>query len=206
MYVPEAFAVDDEATLVEFMAAHDFATLVTAGREGPFASHVPVVLERERRVLQFHVAAANPHAGMADGERALVMFTGPHGYVSPGWYTAGPAVPTWNYAAVHVHGRVRPITERAQLTALLAKLVAAHEPRGSAWKMGALPDDYMSRMIADIAGFEISIDRIEGKFKLSQNRSAADRAAVIAALEGSSRNDDRVLADFMRRHAAPNEE
>jgi len=203
MYVPEAFAVSDEATHFEFMTAHGFATLVTAGREGPFASHVPALLERDRRVLQLHVAAANPHARMADGDRALVIFTGPHGYVSPSWYTTEPAVPTWNYAAVHVHGRVTRIAERAKVAALLAKLIAAHEPRGSAWKMGALPDDYMARMIAGIAGFEISLDRIEGKFKLSQNRSAADRAAVIAALDGSTQDYDRALADFMRRHAAP---
>ena len=107
MYIPDAFAVADEATLHAFIAEHGFATVVTSGPEGPFASHVPVVHEPERKTLQFHVAAANPHARLADGERVLVIFSGPHGYVSPSWFTSQPAVPTWNYAAVHAYGRAK---------------------------------------------------------------------------------------------------
>jgi transcriptional regulator len=203
MYIPDAFAVADEATLAEFIAGHGFATLVTAGPDGPLASHVPVIHEPARKVLRLHVAAANPHARAADGERALVIFAGPHGYVSPSWYATHPAVPTWNYAAVHVSGPMRRIARPERLRALLAELVAAYEPRGSSWKMGELPEDYMAKMLAGIVGFEIAIERVEGKFKLSQNRDAADRRRVIAALADSPQADDRALAEFMARHAAP---
>jgi transcriptional regulator len=203
MYIPDAFAVADEATLADFIAANGFAALVTTGPDGPVASHVPVVYERERKVLELHVAAANPHARVADGERALAIFAGPHGYVSPSWYATHPAVPTWNYAAVHVSGRMARITRPERLRALLAKLVAAYEPRGSSWKMGALSAEYMAKMLAGIVGFEIAVERIEGKFKLSQNRDAADRRRVIAAPADSARIDDRTLAEFMARHAAP---
>jgi transcriptional regulator len=161
-----------------------------------------VVYDRERHSLLLHVAAANPHANLADGERALVVFTGPHAYVSPAWYENHPAVPTWNYAAVHVYGRTTRLPKE-RLRALVARLVATYEPRGSSWKMGALPAAYMEKMLDGIAGFEIPIERIEGKFKLSQNRDAADRRRVIAALAESAHAGDRELADFMSRHAAP---
>jgi transcriptional regulator len=204
MYIPDAFAVADEATLREFIAAHGFAMLVTADADGPSASHVPVVYEPDRDSLLLHVAAANPHAKLSDGERVLVVFIGPHAYVSPAWYASHPAVPTWNYAAVHVYGRSRRM-QKDQLRALLAKLVATYEPRGSSWKMGALPDAYMEKMLSGIAGFEIAIERMEGKFKLSQNRDAADRRRVIAALSESAGTGDRALAEFMSRHAAPSD-
>jgi transcriptional regulator len=204
MYIPDAFAVADEATLNDFIAAHGFATVVTGGPDGPFASHVPVVHEPERNALQFHVSAANPHARLADGERMLVIFSGPHGYVSPSWYANHPAVPTWNYAAVHAYGSIRRLA-RERLRAQVARVVAAYEPRGSPWKMGALPAAYMEKMLDGLAGFEIAVDRLEGKFKLSQNRTAVDRARVIAALNDSPRAGDRALAEFTARHAPSGE-
>jgi transcriptional regulator len=198
MYVPAAFRVADEAALVGFMADYPFATLVTAGADGLAASHVPALYDAGRRAIHFHLAAANPQAAAADGTPALAIFAGPHAYVSPSWYATGPSVPTWNYAAVHAAGRLARLTDPAATRPLLARLVAAFERRDSGWSMGAQPADFMAKMLAGIVGFSLSVERLEGKFKLSQNRPEEDRRRVVAALAASPRADDRALADFMR--------
>lgn len=200
MYIPDAFAV--EATLHAFIAEHTFATLISGEADGLFASHVPMIHEPERKTLQFHVAAANPHSRLAEGERVLAIFSGPHGHVSPSWFKSQPAVPTWNYAAVHAYGHAKRLA-RERLRSLVARLVAAYEPRNSPWKMRALPAAYMEKMLDAIAGFEIDIERLEGKFKLSQNRGAADLKRIVAGLGESPRADDRALGEFTARHATP---
>lgn len=207
MYVPPIFAARDEAALHALIDAHGFATLVSAAPDGPFATHVPVLLDRARGprgTLRAHLARGNPHWRGLDGAAALVIFLGPHGYVSPSWYTVHPSVPTWNYAAVHAYGRVRLVEDEAALRAMLRALVDRYEAgRASPWTMDGLPEDYMRGMVKGIVGLEIEIERLEGKLKLSQNRNAADRRNVIAALAASALADDRALAALMTRHAPP---
>jgi transcriptional regulator len=195
MYVPKAFAADGESVAWDVMAEHDFALLIGSDL---VATHLPVVADCEHRRLLCHVARANDHWQRLDGQRALIVFQGPHGYVSPRWYATSPAVPTWNYVAVHVTGAVRALHDEAALRDVLARLTRRYEG-GGPWRMADQPESFMAGMLRGIVGLEIAIDKIETKFKLSQNRSREDRERVIAMLEATGRAADKDLATAMRR-------
>jgi transcriptional regulator len=201
LYVPELFRVDDGERLLEFMGRNGFATLVSSGAAGLHVSHVPLVAERDGsgavRLLG-HVARANPQwQALEQAADVLAIFHGPHGYVSPGWYESHPAVPTWNYAVVHAHGTAR-LMDEAELHELLIALSSKYEShRLRPWKMSALPAAYVSGMLAQIVGFEIEVQRLEGKFKLSQNRPG-EIGRVVEALE----SEEPALAALMREHHA----
>jgi transcriptional regulator len=207
MYVPAAFAEKDLETLHALIDDHGFATLVTNTASGPPATHLPIMLDRTRGpqgTLVAHLARANPHARALDGADALAIFLGPHGYISPSWYGQHPSVPTWNYAAVHVYGRAKMVDDPARLDTIVRQLVEQYESgRGKPWTTDGLPPDYMKGMLRGIVGIEIEIERLEGKLKLSQNRNAADRKAVIAALNEGTSAEDKALGAYMARHAAP---
>lgn len=201
MYVPSQFEETDRARLRQLVRRYSFATLVTAGRGEPFATHLPLLLEtREdgQDVLLGHMARANPHWRQFEGEQeALAVFHGPHAYVSPSWYEPGPAVPTWNYIAVHAYGRPRSFEDTERLMALLRRSVDAYEAnRPSPWPF-ELPEDYLARMVGAIVGFEMPLARIEGKLKLSQNRSVVDQARVARALRNTGNPQDTEVAAWM---------
>lgn len=201
MYVPQHFA-GDPAAIDEIVAAHDFALLVTAGEAGPEATHLPLLLDRTRGphgTLLGHLARANPHAEALDGRAALAVFSGPHGYVSPRWYASAPAVPTWNYVAVHVHGRARVVRDKARLVELVDALSRRYEGDGP-WSVAGLPERFLAGMVEGIVGLEIEVERIDAKFKLSQNRPPGDRRNVVAELE---RGGDAAIVAAMRRFAPP---
>ena len=207
MYVPAVFAEKDLETLYALIEDHGFASLVSNTPSGPVATHLPIMLDRGRGAqgtLVAHLARANPHARALDGADTLAIFLGPHGYISPSWYGQHPSVPTWNYAAVHVYGRARMIDDPARLDAIVRQLVEQYESgRAKRWSADDLPADYMKGMLRGIIGIEIEITRLEGKLKLSQNRNAADRKSVIAALNEASSAEDKALGAYMARHAAP---
>jgi len=174
LYVPDHFRLDDGERLVEFIGRHGFATLVSSGAAGLHVSHVPLVAERDasgKVRLLGHVARANPQwQALEQASQVLAIFHGPHAYVSPGWYEQHPAVPTWNYAVVHAHGTAR-LMDEAELHELLITLSSQYEShRPRPWKMSALPADFVTALLKAIVGFEIEVERLEGKFKLSQNR------------------------------------
>lgn len=201
MYIPDAFAATDLDRLHDLIEAYDFAMLITNGSPAPFVSHLPFILDREKGpngTLQAHMARSNPHWQSFAGE-ALVVFHGPHSYVSPTWYEPGaPAVPTWNYAVVHAYGTPRVIDDPQAVRAHQERLVATHEAgRSPAWDMSGQPPDYIEGMLKGIVGFEIPIARLEGKFKLSQNRSAADQHNVAQALADSGSEDGQALSRLM---------
>jgi transcriptional regulator len=212
MYVPSDFAQSDVALLHEVMAANSFATVVSGGKQGLLATHVPVLIDRDRGpngVIVAHVARANPHwQDLAESE-AMVVFQGPHGYVSPRWYTSPRMVPTWNYVAVHAYGRARLVWDANELKALVSRLAARHEAYVAEregvepWTLDGLPEKQLGALLKAIVGVEIPIARLEGKFKLNQNRTAADRRGVVDALAASGDPGDRALADAMTRHAMP---
>lgn len=208
MYVPEHFSLDDPAAVAGVIQNHGFALLVTAPGGVPRAIHLPFLHEPEpgpHGTLLAHMARANPQwrdfaALAAAGGEALVIFQGPHGYISPNWYGPGPAVPTWNYVAVHAYGLPRLIEEEARVRALQERLVETFEAGGRApWSMAGQDDKYIRGMLRGIVAFEIPVTRIEAKAKLSQNKSAADRQGVVAGLEASGRPGDLELAETMRR-------
>ena len=193
MYIPSHFRESDERVLAEFIEAYAFGTLVTVERGRPFASHLPFLHDREARTLHAHVAHGNPAwQHVADNPDVLVMFQGPHGYVSPTWY-AKPGVPTWNYTAVHVYGRACVLDDAAATGRHVEKLAARFE-RGSA---APWAPDYDPRMLAGIVGIEIAIGEIQGKFKLSQNRSAEDRERVVVRLEARGGDESTALAKLV---------
>jgi transcriptional regulator len=215
IYVPDAFRVDDEARLFAHAEAHPFATLITHGEGGVLVSHVPLLIDAPRRALQGHLARPNPQlAHLAAGAEALAIFHGPHAYISPSVYTEHPSVPTWNYVVVHARGPAR-MTDEAELRSILERTVARFDKTG--WRMTEDPD-FTSRMFAAIAGFEIEVKAIIGKWKVSQNRPPEDVRRVISWLEahtneahahvtgelGGGSNeppdaDARALAALMRR-------
>lgn len=204
MYVPAAFVEDRPEVLADFIAANAFATLVTNGVGGLVASHVPLLHDAARGVLTGHLARANPQgADLVDGAEALAIFTGPHAYVSPRWYAKAPAVPTWNYTAVHVYGKVRRADEPEALMRIVTDLSRIYEAGAeSPWRFEDTPETFARGMLKGIVGFELAIARVEGKYKLSQNRSVEDRAGVVEALEQSGRSGDAELAALMRRREA----
>jgi transcriptional regulator len=196
VYTPAHFDASDPAFCHAVIRAYPFAPLVMTGA----ASHLPFLLDAARGplgTLVGHVARASPHADAAlAGAPALVLFTGPHAYVSPSWYQTAPAVPTWNYCAVHVHAVPRPLDDAATRD-YLDRLAATFDTSG--WRLSTQPADYQAKMLRGIVAFDLPIDRLEGKAKLSQNRSDADRAGVVAALERSLVTTDHEVAAWMRR-------
>jgi transcriptional regulator len=201
-YIPPLFRVEERRTLVDFIEAHAFGTLVSSGPGGLSVSHVPFLVEAAdgaALTLLVHFARSNPHAQeLESANEALAIFQGPHGYVSPTWYENHPAVPTWNYTVVHARGRARPIDE-VRLRSMLARLAAKYE-QGNAqpWRMEALAEEFTAKMVNAVAGFAIEVERLEGKFKLSQNRPGRDAALAAAALESRGEGD---LAAMMRAQA-----
>jgi transcriptional regulator len=202
MYIPSAFRIEDVAKLAAFIQRHSFATLITSDGGTPFASHLPVLFRPEaggHGTLVSHMARSNPQwQHFASGVEALTIFHGPHAYISPSWYATEPAVPTWNYAAVHAYGVPCPITDYARIVQLLQETVSLFEAsRDTPWP-GELPADYRDKLIQGIVAFEIPVSRIEGKFKLGQNRSSADLQGVFDALSGSDDAESRAVAELMR--------
>ncbi|MFY1018404.1 FMN-binding negative transcriptional regulator [Ectopseudomonas khazarica] len=206
MYCPSAFRQDDLATLHQQIQASGLALLSSAGEQGLQASHLPLLLEPhegEFGTLYGHFARANPHwRDLATGIEALVVFSGADGYVHPGWYPAkaehGKVVPTWNYIAVHAWGQAEVFDDPERLLRLVSRLSERHEQgRARPWAVSDAPRAYIDAMLRAIVGFALPIRRIEGKWKLSQNRSAGDQTGVRAGLAESVRASDRELAQQM---------
>jgi transcriptional regulator len=202
VYLPPHFTETREDVLIGHVERHDFGLLVTHGESGMIASQVPFLVERRdgQVYLQGHLARGNPQCLdiYAAGE-TLAVFTGPHAYISPSWYGAGPAVPTWNYASVHAYGPCRAMDDADWLRRLLQRLSERHEAReATPWRMQDLPEAYLAGMLNGILGFEIAVGRLEGKFKLSQNRPAEDRPRIAAELEARDDSDSHGVAGLMR--------
>lgn len=203
MYIPKLFDVPDVAWCHSLIRREPFAILVGVDQAGaPFATHLPVLLDETpapRGTLLAHVARPNPQWQLFAPDRpVLVVFPGAHAYVSPSWYAQHPSVPTWNYVAVHAYGVPRVIEEPGRVRTLLDRLVRTFEDgRPTPWRMDSLSDTYVSGMMRGIVAFEIPIDRLEGKAKLSQNRDAVDQARTREALAASDDPLARAVAALM---------
>jgi transcriptional regulator len=210
MYSPKFNLVHDRAILLEAMREHSFATLfgplsgVPVG-ESASATHLPLVVkvEGEHGLIEGHFAKANPHWRALAGRDTLVVFAGPHSYVSPTLYTEELSVPTWNYIAIHARGTLSLVEDDPGKEALLADLIVANDPAFiEHWR--AMPEGFRRTMLAGIVGFRIPIALIEGKFKLSQNRKPEERRNVHDAHAAGS-PDQQALARWMERLSAPDE-
>jgi transcriptional regulator len=205
LYRPAAFASDDQAAIARLFDEYPFATLITTGAGEPQISHLPMLRESEpapHGSLIGHMARANPHWRHLGSGASLAIFHGPHAYVSPSWY-AQPAmqVPTWNYAVVHVHGRAEIVADRAATLATLQKMVARFEgSRAAPWRL-QLEGARLDAMVGAIVAFRVEIERIDAKFKLSQNKDEADRRRVASALRSEAQADATATAAWMDREA-----
>ena len=204
MYSPKFNQISDRATLLEAMRAYSFATLIgPPSADSPasplVATHLPLIVhdEGEHGLLEGHFAKANKHWQSLAGSETLVVFLGPHSYVSPANYTEPLSVPTWNYIAIHAYGTLELIEDDAAKDALLKRLIALHEPAYAERWLG-MPEGFRRNLLAGIVGFRIPIARIEGKFKLSQNRTAEERRNIYA-MQSSASPDEQALARWMEK-------
>ncbi len=206
MYQPAAFAEERVEVLHALIRAHPFATLITCAAGVPEANHLPLLIDPQptpHGTLRGHVARANPlwqekHAG----REALVIFQGPQTYVTPSWYATkretGKVVPTWNYAVVHAHGPLIIHDDPAWLRNLVSRLTVQQEaPLLQPWGIADAPPAYIEQMLKAIVGIEIPIARLEGKWKVSQNRSATDREGVVVGLQARGDAQSLDMADMV---------
>lgn len=209
MYLPSKYTETDRAVLLDFIRENGWGYLVGISEGVPVANHLPFLVDGEdgSEFLVAHMARANPHWKLFTEDNPpgdqLVVFPGLHSYVSPRWYTTARAVPTWNYATVHVYGTPRIVDDPDAVYAAQKKLVDRFEAGADdPWRMENVDADFITSMLRAIVSFEIPITRMEGKFKLSQNRTAEDRAGVVAALAGSASEGGRKIADLMASREA----
>ena len=206
MYIPSSNAEHRPEVMLDYMEAHPLATLVTSSGDGMIATHLPLLVDRTRGahgMLAGHIARANPQQRQArDGDEALVIFSGHDTYITPAFYPSkardGKVVPTWNYVAVHAYGRLRFVSDPVELRRHLEALTSRHEaPREQPWAVSDAPDEYIARMLGAIVGVEIEITRLEGKWKMSQNRPAQDIDGVVKNLESSPIDKERAVAKIV---------
>jgi transcriptional regulator len=200
VYIPEFNRVEDRAVALAFMQANPFALLISTTEAGPFATHLPILAREIDGVLQLrgHVARANPHWGfIKTDQESLVIFHGPHAYISPSLYELRESVPTWNYAAVHIYGVGSAFTEEARLNQFLQELIAQFDSSYAA-QWPSLSEQYRIRMMQHIVGFEITATRVETKFKLSQNRTKTEQQNVIKSLASSANSAAVAVATLMK--------
>ena len=183
------------------MQQHSFATLVSQGESDLIASHLPLLLDREAGEfgrLSGHMAKPNTHWQSADGERVLIIYHGPHAYISPTWYESQNSVPTWNYVTVHAYGVLKTITDPDRLFEVIRATVDLYESHmPQPWSMLSPDSSFIEKLMGGIVGFEIQIERLEGKWKLSQNHPAERREKVIRSLLAAGDYESTQVADLM---------
>jgi transcriptional regulator len=211
MYQPEHFRVDDLAQMHALMRARPFVALVSNSPAGLYATHLPTVLKEDGPfgMIECHLARANPHwKELAEGNEALMIFQGPQGYITPNWYPSkaehGKVVPTWNYAVVHAYGRPEVVQDKAWLRRHVGELTAQQEAGETRpWSLSDAPETFIETMLRGIVGFRFAIARLEGKWKMSQNRELKDRAGVVQGLGNRGEGDDLELAEIVSRQLPP---
>ena len=202
MYVPRLYRPEERAELVDFLRRNNFAALVSRDTERLVATHAPVEIEETDEALTIygHFARANPQWRSFGTQEVLLIFQGAHTYISPRWY-GHVNVPTWNYQIAHVYGTVRELHGEA-LRGLLSRLVGQHEG-GSPYRLETLPEDFIQREMQAVFGFALTVTRLEGSYKLSQNRNAEDHASIVAHLEQRADEASHAVAAAMRQHRGP---
>ncbi len=207
MHVPKPFKMSDFSQQLDFIDKNSFGVLTSCTTNSPDiegenllqATHLPFLLDKyqgSKGTLYTHIAKANSHVKMLDKQDALIIFNGPHGYISPTWYLSQPAVPTWNYAAVHVYGKVELLSAASTLD-VINRTIAKYE-QGLNDDKATIPDAYKQKLLGAIVGLKITISSIEGQQKLSQNRSRDEQLALVSTLENSSNLEDVALAKHMK--------
>jgi len=198
MYIPSFNKFENEQEAISFMQRYSFATIVTSVGDVPYATHLPFLVEQrdDKFVLSSHFAKANPQAAQILGKRVLVIFTEPHAYISPSNYEKETNVPTWNYLAVHAYGKAALLDDVEQTANLLAHTINTYEP-AYMQQYEKLPDEYKQKMMKGIVAFEIIVDDLQAKKKLSQNRTEQERENIINTLSKSPDTTENEIAKYM---------
>jgi transcriptional regulator len=199
MYIPKYFAIQGEEMKYETIEQNSFATLFSQHNGEPYATHLPLLLNRETLTLYGHFARPNAQWKDSENQQVLAIFQGPHSYISPSWYETNKAVPTWNYVAVHVYGELEVVEDKQELLNSLQDLVHKYEDPQSIYSLDDVDPDYMAGLSKGIVGFKIKINKIEGKAKLSQNHSIERRNLVVEKLEKVGSEGSKRIAELMRK-------
>ncbi|WCK55077.1 FMN-binding negative transcriptional regulator [Aneurinibacillus sp. Ricciae_BoGa-3] len=198
MYIPSSFEVTEKEAIYDFMEKHSFAIVFSQKDNTPFATHLPLLLDRKEECLYGHMAKANPHWKEITNE-ILVVFNGAHTYISPSWYETNQAVPTWNYVAVHAYGKLELVEDNNQLAKILAESVNRYESSmPNPWNMDLVDPSFIDNLSKAVVGFKIQITKLEGKWKLSQNHSKERQERVINALELQGDENSKQIAQLMK--------
>ena len=198
IYTPRHFEVTDSKRLEQLISSNPFATVVASQNDKPIITHIPIKFDRKRFLLEGHVAKANAISKLlGQGDEVLFIFHGPHGYISPRWYKSHPNLPTWNYAVAHVYAKPEVILDRSENQGIVMALAQAYE-QDKDLKSDVELSSLFDKAIDGIVSFRAKILRIEGKFKLSQNKSVEEADVLIEKLENSKNETDHVLALLMK--------
>jgi transcriptional regulator len=200
MYIPKHFEINDENTIYDIMEKNSFATVFSTHKGRPYASHLPLILNREKEEIYGHFARPNPQWSDIEKQEVLIIFQGPHSYISPSWYETATAVPTWNYVSVHVYGEVEILKSDEELIDTLCTMVKTYEEPNSTYNLDNVDSKYIDGLSKGIAGFKIKINSIEGKMKLSQNHPSERQERVIEQLEKVQSENARQIALLMKKN------
>lgn len=200
MYIPKHFNIKNEEVIYDFIESNSFATLYSQHNGEPYATHLPILLNKEGVFLYGHFARQNEQWKDSVDQNVLVIFQGPHCYISPSWYETNQAVPTWNYVAIHVYGELEIIEEEKEVYESLLDMVNKYEKPDSSYHLGNVDENYIKGMCKGIVGFKISIKKIEAKAKLSQNHPLARQERIIKQLENSDDQNDIHIAQLMKKN------
>lgn len=198
MYIPKHFQINDENAMFSLIEENSFATLISQHNGEPYASHLPFILNKDERALYGHFARANDQWKDIQNQQVLVIFQGPHCYISPSWYETKVAVPTWNYVAAHIYGEMEILENEEEIFDSLKQMVNKYEIPNSSYQLNDVDSSYVEGLSKGIVGFKISITRIEGKAKLSQNHPVERQKLVIQQLEKTSLENNKKIADLMK--------
>lgn len=198
MYIPSHFQIEDVKICYDIIKEHSFATLFSQYNGVPFATHLPLILDKENIYLYGHFARPNPQWKDINNQLVLAVFHGPHCYISPSWYETNTAVPTWNYVTVHVYGGVELIEDEQELMDSLHEMVLKYEDPNSSYRLQDVDVDFLAGMSKGIQGFKIKINKIEGKAKLSQNHPMDRQKLIVNQLERISSEDEQKIASLMK--------
>lgn len=200
MYIPKHFKIEDEVKIYEFIEKYSFATLYSTHLGELYATHLPLILKKEENALYGHFARPNGQWKDTENQSVLVVFQGPHCYISPSWYEIKDAVPTWNYVSIHIYGNVEIIEDEKVIFDCLDEMVNKYEKPDSPYNLKNVDSRYIEGMSKGIVAFKINISKIEAKAKLSQNHPAERQELIIENLKRSSDHNDLEVASLMKKN------
>ncbi|MFJ5717892.1 FMN-binding negative transcriptional regulator [Neobacillus sp. NPDC093127] len=200
MYIPKYFKIDDEEIVYDFIEKYSFATLFSQHNGEPYATHLPLIVDKGERALYGHFARPNEQWKDIENQQVLVVFQGPHCYISPSWYETSKAVPTWNYVSIHLYGKMEIVDDQNEIYNSLNDLVNKYESPDSSYNLNEVESSFIEGMSKGIVAFKIKIEKIEAKAKLSQNHSVERQELVIKQLENTSEQNNKQIASLMKKN------